>query len=94
MPPPAKAPPEFPPAFHDLMRVAKVPMQHLAPVNLASLGVSIAAGTAETFRGLAKAYGVLPRDVLRAALVIGLEELLGCAKELGHDAANNTPNGV
>jgi len=37
-------------------------------------------------RGLAQAYGVTARDVMRAALVIGVEELLGSAEELGHAA--------
>ncbi len=89
---PAKPTPELPPPFRELLQSARVPLEHLSPRNAASLGVSIAADTVDILRGLAKAYGVMPRDVIRAALVIGLEELLGCAKELGHYASHQTPD--
>jgi hypothetical protein len=86
-----KTQPEFSPEFRNLLRKADVPIEHLLPRNIASLGLSIAADTCDTLKGLAKAYGVMPRDVIRAALVIGLEELIGSAKELGH-AASKTPD--
>lgn len=76
--------PEYSDAFKSLMRAAKVSMVHLAPKNTASIAAAITAQTSDVLRGLAKAYGVMPRDIIRAALVIGLEELLGCAEDLGH----------
>lgn len=79
-----KADPEHSDAFKALMRSARVPMAHLLPKHTASIGASITAQTADTLRGLAKAYGVMPRDIIRAAIVIGLEELIGCAEELDH----------
>jgi hypothetical protein len=88
---PAKSQPELPQSFRDLLRKADISLVHMSPRNPASLGVSIAADTADVLRGLAKAYEVMPRDIIRAAIVIGLEELLGCAEELGH-AAQETPD--
>lgn len=70
--------------FRDLMRKADVDLAHLQPRHPASVATSIASDTADTMRGLADAYGVPVGSVLRAALVIGLEELLGSARELGH----------
>lgn len=87
---PAKVQPEYSPEFRDLMRDVAVPMAHLAPKNTASIAITIAADTADTMKGLAKAYEVMPRDVIRAALVIGLETLLYSAEELGHGPQKTT----
>jgi len=85
-----KQQPEYSAAFRELLREVDVSLAHLAPKNTSSLGVSIAADTADILKGLAKAYEVMPRDIIRAALVIGLEELLGCAEELGHASQKTT----
>jgi len=70
--------------FRELLRKADVDVAHLQPRHPASVATSIASDTSDTLRGLADAYGVPVGHVIRAALVIGLEELLGSARELGH----------
>lgn len=85
-----KQQPEYSPAFRELMRDVDVSLAHLSPKNTSSLGVSIAADTADILKGLAKAYEVMPRDIIRAALVIGLETLLYSAEELGHGPQKTT----
>jgi hypothetical protein len=75
---------EYSPEFRQLMRKAEVSMSHLQPRNSASVATTMASDTVDTIRGLAEAYGVPAGHMIRAAIVIGLEELLGCAKELKH----------
>lgn len=81
---PTKSPLELPSPFRELLRRTDVPISHLAPRHVASISATIAADTSDVLRGLAQAYGVAARDVIRAALVIGLEEMLAAADELGH----------
>ncbi len=75
---------DLPLAFCDLLKKVDVPLVHLQPKQTSSIAAAITSDTNDTLRGLAKAYGVMPRDIIRAAIVIGLEELIGSAEELGH----------
>lgn len=75
---------EYSPEFRALLRKADVPVSHLQPREPSSVATTLASDTVDTFRGLAGAYGVPVGHVLRAALVIGLGELLGASKELKH----------
>lgn len=70
--------------FRELLRKAAVDVAHLQPRHPSSVATTIASDTADTMRGLADAYGVPVGHMIRAAIVIGLEELLGSARELGH----------
>jgi len=85
-----KPQPPYPPAFLDLLAKVDVSRSHLAPKHPASFAGTIAMDSIEAMKGLAMAYGVVPRDILRAALVIGLEELMGSAEELGHYGSKET----
>jgi len=86
MPHPTKSPLDLPPTFRELLRRVEVPLSHMSPRHTASLSATVSADLSDSLRGLAQAYGVTARDVMRAALVIGVEELLGSAEELGHAA--------
>ena len=79
-------------AFLDLLEAVDVSRVHLAPRHPASFAGTIATDTLEVAKGLAVAYGVNMRDILRAALVRGIEELLGSAEELGHYGSQKTPD--
>jgi len=70
--------------FRELMRAAEIPLSHLEPRHPSTVAASIASDTAEALRGLAQAYSVPVTMMLRAAVVIGLETLLGESEELGH----------
>jgi hypothetical protein len=88
--PVVKQQPEYSAAFRELMREVGVPLVHLAPKHTASISATITADTSDSMRGLADAYKVMPRDIIRAALVIGLETLLYSAEELGHGPQKTT----
>lgn len=66
----------YPDSFLALMARVDVPMSHLAPKHPASVGVSLASDSVDAMKGLAKAYGVMAPDILRAAFVIGIETLI------------------
>lgn len=84
-------PKQYPEAFRDLLRAVDVSTSHLDPKHPASFAGTIAQDSIDVVKGLAIAYDVEIRVVLRAALVIGIEELLGTAEELGHYGAKKTP---
>lgn len=88
---PIKKDAELPMPFRQLLAKAEVPIVHLQPKQTSSIAAAITSDTADTLRGLALAYGVLPRDIIRACIVIGLEELTWWVDELGH-ATQTPPN--
>lgn len=85
-----KPPTQYPDTFLDLLEAVDVSRAHLAPKHPASFAGTIAADTIEVAKGLAMVYEVGMRDVLRTALVIGIEEILSKAEELGHYGAKKT----
>lgn len=82
-----KPPEQYPDTFLDLLEAVDVSRVHLAPKHPASLAGTIAADTVEVANGLALVYKVKICYILRAALVIGIEEMLSKAEELGHYGA-------
>lgn len=87
-----RPPTQYPDAFLDLLEAVDVSRSHLAPKHPASFAGTIAMDSIEVAKGLALAYEVNMRDILRAALVIGIEELLGSAEELGHYGEKKAPD--
>jgi len=76
--------------FHRLLSKLDVSLAHIKPEKTERFSASVTATTMEAMKGLAIAYGVKDVEIIRACLVIGLEEMLGKAEELGHYGAQKT----
>lgn len=75
---------DYPAKFRVLLQSAEVPIGEIAASGQVTVAGGLSPELADILRGLAIAMDSSPRQVASAALIVGLETLVGHAEKLGY----------